>query len=144
MATHQEVWRQVCGILVAASQVDHHSGRAARRPASTSTVTYGTSNLGRAPASPTVGDRISSSNILPSLDEIHSYSVRTIKIHQACSFACQNRSAWAVCLTRRPAVVVYFNSVEACSELGMLNKCVLCAPPHARKALVTAATTFAR
>ena len=144
MATHRKVRRQVCSIRVATSQGVHHSGRAARRPASTSTVTYGTSNLGRAPASPPVGDHISSSNILPSLGEIHSYSVRTIKIHQACSFACQNRSAWAVCLTQRPAVVVYFNSVEAWSELGMLNKCVQCASPHARKALVTAATTFAR
>ena len=74
---------------------------------------------------------------LPTLDEVHRKQVPTLKhIPQ------KARGAWAQCLIRCLAAVVYFNNTAAWTELEMLPKCVLCTPPRGGKAHALAAATF--
>ena len=51
-------------------------------------------------------------------------------------------AAWATCFMRCLAAAVFFDTPAAWTELAMLPKCVLCAPPRGGKAHEKAATAF--
>ncbi|CAK0900783.1 unnamed protein product [Prorocentrum cordatum] len=74
---------------------------------------------------------------MPTLAEIRSRAVPTLKhVPKEC------RGAWAPALTRCLAQVVHTNSVEAWTELQMLTKCLLAAPPRRGRAHARAVAAF--
>ena len=74
---------------------------------------------------------------LPSLDEVARKRVSTVKHVPA-----RARDFWARCLVRALAAAVFYNSVEAWTELEMLPKCVLCTPPRGGRAHANRAAAF--
>jgi len=81
------------------------------------------------PPAPGDSDTRSPQRGLPSLDEVHSTNIRTLKYVPKGA-----RKLWGQCVARTAALVVARNSIEAWTEWEMLAKCVLCAPPRQGKA----------
>ena len=76
---------------------------------------------------------------LPTLDAVHTQFVPTIR-----HVPKELRALWARCLARTVAATVWNNTLESWTELQMLAKCVLCAPPRAGEAHKSQRVAFTR
>ena len=121
---HGKARCRVCGLCVAASRGVHPTCRPADRSA-------------QAPRSAGAASASGPAATLPPLEEVCSKKARTLRHVPKLA-----RSAWAQALTRALALVVVQNSTHAWTELLMLPKCVLCAPPRTGRKHQKAAAAF--
>ena len=75
---------------------------------------------------------------LPSLGEVFTTSRPTLR-----HIPRRARNSWAKVLVRAVAAVVFYNNLNAWTELLMLPKCVLCAPPTQGRSNDTSVAAFA-